>query len=434
MVGSAAGIILAMLIAGIFIAHLYRTHLTESFRQELDHHLIELTTMTRVDRDGTPNVTQPLSDPQFNIVGSGLYWQVAGPTGARARSRSLGNAMLPQGNLDGAWGEVHLDREKLLQRSVLRRVGGGASAVITIASDERLLERQIARFRTDLTWSMIVIGMLLLGGALLLVRFGLAPARRLDEEVDRLRHGQVDRLSLDVPAEFRPLVQRLNALLDAQAQLIARSRAESGSLAHNLRTPLALISDEAEQLRMAGQTAAGDYLLSRCEIMRQQIDRHLVRAAAGGVRGAGTFTDVAPLAGAITDAMARLHAERGLHIRIDIPSGLRLPCDRGDLAEMLSNLIDNACKFARHEVVVAARADMIEVRDDGPGIPPERREDVLKAGARLNPSVPGSGLGLAMVSDLLSAYDGELILTTAPEGGLQARVHLSRCDTIHRVL
>ncbi|BAK65477.1 two-component system sensor histidine kinase [Sphingobium sp. SYK-6] len=420
-VGSAVGVVLAVLLAGLFIGNLYRIHTTERFQSELDHHLSELIAMTRVDTAGMPRIPQPLSDPQFNARHSGLYWQVDGGEGRIARSVSLGADRLAVHNDSSAWETGRAGDEMLLQRSA-RVTLDGHEVVATIASAQELLEEQISHFWSDLAWSMSAVGLLLLAGAIALVRFGLAPVRRLGEEVDRLRHGEVARLDPDVPTEFAPLVERLNALLAAQAQLISRARTQSGNLAHNLRTPLALIMDEAEQLRLAGHVETADFLLGRSALMQRQIDYHLTRAAAGGTRGAGTLTEVAPLLDQIITAMKRLHAGRDIAFEVDLPPGLRLPCDRGDLAEILSNLIDNACKWCRHRVIITGAPGGIEIRDDGKGIAAANLQAVLIPGTRLDPETPGTGLGLAATADLLKFSGGELTLGAASEGGLSARV------------
>lgn len=420
-VGSTVGILLAMLLAGLFIGNLYRLHTTERFQSELDHHLSELIAMTSVDEQGAPHVTQPLSDPQFNAEGSGLYWQVDSGQGRLVRSVSLGGRRLAAGSLDGQWETGRVGSQMLLQRSARFKIGE-QEVVATIGSARELLEEQLRAFWADLALSMTVVGFLLMAGAMALVRFGLAPVRRLGSEVERLRHGEIARLDAQEPAEFAALVKQLNALLDSQAQLITRARTQAGNLAHDLRTPLALIIDEAEKLHRAGLTESGDFLLEGCARMQRQIDYHLRRAAAAGTRGAGTLTSVSPLVAQIVGAMQRLHADRGVVVETDMPPDLRIPCDEGDLAEILSNLIDNAFKWAKRRIVIAAGPDWVTICDDGPGIPPEKREMVTAVGARLDPDTPGTGLGLAATADLLHFYGGELILGSSEAGGLSARV------------
>ncbi|HWK35894.1 sensor histidine kinase [Sphingomonas sp.] len=417
-VGSAIGVVAAVLLAGLFIGNLYRVHTTNRYEAELDHHVDELVAMIRVGADGRPRVIHSLSDPQFAIPRSGLYWQVE-QAGTLLRSPSLAGSLRLTPAADNAWHRGFAANAQVRQRSV-RVTIEGRPTVVTIASLQHLLDEQVAHFAGDLALSMGAVCVLLLGGAGLLVRFGLAPVRRLSEDVDRLRNGETERLDPAVPTEFAPIVTRFNALLEGQAQLITRARTESGNLAHNLRTPLALISDEAEQLRLSGQVASADFLLARCAAMQLQIDHHLARAAAAGTRGAGTLTEVAPLLAPILDALQRLHARAEVRVTIQLPDGLRLPCDRGDLAEILSNLIDNAFKWTSRSVIIAGGPSHIQVRDDGPGIPHPQRAAAMAVGTRLNPDVPGTGLGLAATADLLRFYGGRLMLDEAPEGGLSA--------------
>ncbi|WP_232492344.1 sensor histidine kinase [Novosphingobium kaempferiae] len=418
--GSAVGVLLAMVMAGLFIGNLYRVHTIDRYQTELDHHLGELIAQIAIDPQNRVHVTRPLSDPQFTVLHSGLYWQVEG-AGQRLHSASLRpDARLAAGP-DDQWLSSRVAGQPVDQRSA-RIMVDGRPLIVTIASDKRLLDEQIGKFRVDLTLSMVAMGLALLGGALAMVHFGLSPVRRLGKDVDSLRNGETDRLGNDVPTEFAPIVESFNAMLEGQAQFITRARTESGNLAHNLRTPLALVIDEAEQIRLGGNHRSADFLLSRCRAMQLQIDYHLARASAAGTRGAGTLTEVAPLLAQILEAMRRLHADRALSVEIDIPDGLRLPCDRGDLAEILSNLIDNAFKWAFSRIVVSGGHRYVEVRDDGPGIPPKQRAAVLGVGVRLDPATPGSGLGLAATFDLMRVYDGQLLLDVAPEGGLRAEV------------
>jgi signal transduction histidine kinase len=420
-VGSAMVVTVAILIAALFIAGLYHTHTTNRFTSELDHHLDELIDLTALDADKGLRVRLPLSDPLFLVPGSGLYWQIDRPGGVSLRSESLGaNSLIPRPP-ETEWGDTMVGSQRVMQRSrTVQR--GGAPLIATIAADRRLLDEQVSQFHPDLAWSMAVLALLLIGGAVALVRFGLKPVHRLGEQVDQLRGGAIDRLDEQVPTEVAPVVERLNQLLDSQAQLIARARTESGNLAHHLRTPLALIVDEAEQLRLAGQGASADFLLARCDAMQQHIDYHLTRAAAAGTRGAGTMTEVAPLVEQIVAAMGRLHAGRTIAIDTVIAPGMRLACDSGDLAEILSNLIDNGCKWARSRVVIKGSGKHIAVRDDGPGIPADRRADAITVGVRLDPTTPGAGLGLAATRDLLHFYDATLHLEDAAEGGLLAEI------------
>ena len=118
-----------------------------------------------------------------------------------------------------------------------------------------------------------------------------------------------------------------------------------------------------------------------------------------------------------------------MQIEIDGPAELAFAGEREDLQEMLGNLMENACQWARKAVRVRATVTddgrlLLAIDDDGPGLPAARRAEVLARGARLDESRPGSGLGLAIVADMAELYAGDLSLRDSDLGGLSARLTL----------
>jgi signal transduction histidine kinase len=424
---------IATVLAGLVISGLYRAHLTRNFHDELEEHLIELVRLADVDATGTPVLNRPLSDARFQETGSGFYWQIDREGYATVTSPALGDKRLPSalsagvqertGWVPGPYGEVLGCGITAPSRT------GGAPLRFLIAADRRLLEERIGAFNHDLGLSLIAFAAFMIVGAMLQIRYGLQPARRIAEGIDELRHGRISHLPADVPTEFNPVVARLNALLDAQRALVQRARTEAGNLAHGMRTPLSLIADEAEQLGTRGENAAGQFILEQCGRIERQMDYHMRRARAGA-RETGYVANVSALVQQIVTAMQRLHGARSLSFVVDIPSDTTVNCDEGDLAEMLSNLLDNACKWARARVAVTAQASaagtMIEIADDGPGIAPDKRAHAFDVGTRLDESKAGSGLGLAISRDLARLYGGDLALLDGPGGGLLARLSFPR--------
>ncbi|MHB1207750.1 MAG: sensor histidine kinase [Rhodospirillaceae bacterium] len=423
---------IATVVAGLVIAGLYRTHVTAKFHEELEHHLDELVTLADVDAGGNPFIAHPISDPLFEKEGSGYYWQIERKGFKRATAGALGDKAL-----DGRFASGREERAgwaatamgEVLECGIQAPArGGGPPMRFSIAVERRLLEGALADFNRDLTVSLAVFAALMVIGATIQIQYGLRPARQIADSIERLRQGRTARLPSDVPSEFSAIVTRLNALLDAQAALVQRARVEAGNLAHGLRTPLALIGDEAEQIGGRGDSEAAQFILAQCRKIRRQVDYHMKRASAAGTRVTGYIANIPMLVRQIVSAMERLHAERRLGFTVDIPAGTTVNCDEGDLAEILSNLIDNACKWARGRVTIAAsQADgvvTIDILDDGPGIAPEMRTQVFDVGARLDESKAGSGLGLAISRDLARLYGGELELNDGPGGGLLARLRL----------
>jgi signal transduction histidine kinase len=268
-----------------------------------------------------------------------------------------------------------------------------------------------------------------LGVGLLLVRRGLNSFDVLRERLGRIRDGRERRLEGEYPAEVVPLIDDLNSLLDDRDARVGRALTKAGDLAHGLKTPLAVLNQHAQQAKAAGQLDLADAIAQQVDRMRRQVDYHLAqaRASASGATS-GARSQVTTSADALARTMMTLHAGRGLHVGVDAAHEHFVRVQREDLEEMLGNLIDNACKWAKSSVHVQSRRDgdriEILVDDDGPGLEPSLRAKVLQRGVRADEAAPGSGLGLAIAADLVELYRGSIELTAAPRGGLRAALRL----------
>lgn len=267
-------------------------------------------------------------------------------------------------------------------------------------------------------------------GGLFLVRRAVAPLWGLRASLASVREGRSQRIEGDHPSEVQPLVNDLNALLDDRERAIARALATAGDLAHGLKTPLAVLEQEAEQVGVAGHHELAATLYQQVERMQRQIDYHLARArATASSRAApGLRCPVLASVEGLVRTMRHLYAERQLAIDAEVSPAHEIRGRREDLDEMLGNLIDNACKWARSRVAISSsfEADriVISVDDDGPGLDPSMRAQVLQRGVRADQWVGGSGLGLAIVSDLAELYGGAVGLEASPLGGTRARLAL----------
>jgi signal transduction histidine kinase len=274
----------------------------------------------------------------------------------------------------------------------------------------------------------IVVGICILAG-IAYVRSGLSPLERLRGKLAAVRDGSERRLDGRYPTEVQPLVDDLNALLDHRDQTVRRAIAKAGDLAHALKTPLAVLAHEAEIADAAGHGELAAVMRHQLERMRRQMDYHLAhaRAAASGATP-GAHCAVLASAEGLARTLLRLHAERGLAIEVRVDPAHTVRGEREDVDEMLGNLLDNACKWARSHVVITSASSgsviIITVDDDGPGLEASMREAVLQRGVRADEAAPGSGLGLAIVRDLAELYGGSIALTSSPSGGLRARLQL----------
>ena len=264
------------------------------------------------------------------------------------------------------------------------------------------------------------------------VRGGLSSVTRLRERLATVRDGRERRVDGRYPSEVQPLVDDLNALLEHREKAVARALAKAGDLAHGLKTPLAILAQEAERAASSGQPGLAAAIGQQVERMRRQTAYHLAqaRAAASGATS-GARVDVKQSTDALTRTMLRLHAGRHLTIDDHVAADHCVRCQREDLDEMLGNLLDNACKWARSHVALdstrSGDAVLISIEDDGPGLAESMREAVLQRGVRADQAAPGSGLGLAIVRDLAELYGGSIALDASPRGGLRARLELPVC-------
>jgi signal transduction histidine kinase len=267
------------------------------------------------------------------------------------------------------------------------------------------------------------------GAGVVQLRLGLSPFEGLRAQLQAVRDGRARGVAGVYPAEVQPLVDDLNALLEQRDQAIHRAQRQAADLAHGLKTPLAIIAHESTRAASAGSTEFPTVVDQEIGRMRRQIDYHLAHARAAASGGAlGTRTSVRESVDGLVRALARLHAGRGIVIDADVPETLAVRCQREDLDEMLGNLLDNACKWARSRVVVAARAadatTDIVVDDDGAGLDVSMRDAVLQRGVRADEAAPGTGLGLAIVRDLAELYGGSITLSRSELGGLRAALRL----------
>ena len=275
---------------------------------------------------------------------------------------------------------------------------------------------------------VIVTAVFCMIAGLVVARGGLASVDSLRSRLNGLRAGRERRMDGSYPAEVQPLVDDLNALLDHREKAIERAIAKSGDLAHGLKTPLAILAQEAERAGAAGHHDIASAINQQVERMRRQVDYHLAhaRAVASGAT-AGAQSSVRDSADGLARALLRLHAERHIAVEVQMAGDVTVRAQREDLDEMLGNLMDNACKWARASVVVSVAASdgaTIIVDDDGDGIVPALREAVLQRGVRADEAAPGSGLGLAIVSDLAELYGGSINLEASPLGGVRAKLTL----------
>jgi signal transduction histidine kinase len=252
----------------------------------------------------------------------------------------------------------------------------------------------------------------------------------MGREIADVRKGRAQRLTRSYPREIAPLADELNALLDHNQEVVERQRTHVGNLAHALKTPISVLLAEAQ----SHPGFLAELVTRQSLAMREQVEHHLRRArAAARAQTSGERTEVAPVLDEIARTLERIFGDKGVLIDWDAPEELVFLGERQDLQEMAGNVMENACKWCRGRVwAVATDAGRDRLRlcidDDGLGLPPGQRDEVLKRGARLDESAPGSGLGLSIVHELARAYGGAISLSQSRHGGLRIELELPRAE------
>jgi len=432
---STVWVLVSVVAAGLLLVMLFRDHIERRFDRTLNDHLEELVAASEISGDGRLELTWTPADPRFNRPRSGWYWQIGEGARVNARSDSLWTDALPTaahetnggtyiGKLIGPAGEP--------LRALIRRItlpGAQRAFTFAVAGPVGDVHRDVRLFTAQLAATLGVLALGLLAGAVFQIRFGLRPLRTVQRALSEIRAGRAHRLPETSPMELRPLASELNALLEHHAVMLERARTQAANLAHALKNPLAVIRNEAREV--TGER--GRLLLDQSMRINEQIDRYLARARAAGA--AGLLGGPVRLSDTIEDlwfSMDKIYGNRELRITVQGADERYFQGDARDLEEMVGNLLDNACKWAQSEVRITVEKHgsrlSILIDDDGPGIPEDRRAEVMRRGTRLDESVPGSGLGLDVSRELAALYHGNLTIRDSPLGGARAELELPAAD------
>lgn len=436
-IGGIVALLLALTVAGAGLTLLFERHVARSIGDDLDVYLKQLIAGIDIDPEGSLAVNRPPPDPQFAEPLSGLYWQVADDRGQLLRSRSLWDTTLSLAADDPSPGEVHRHempgpanaRVLTAERMISLMLGARRTPVrVAVAADLGRVSAAAFAFAKDLAAALGLLGLVLAIATAIQVSLGLRPLHALRRDVAGIRSGLSHRLPSTVPVEVRPLVEELNALLEAQEREIERSRGRAADLAHGLKTPLAALAADAGRLRERGEDAIARDVEMVGESMRRHIDRELarVRVRSTVLRPAGLSTRILPLVRSLIATIERTPPGMRVAFETRIPDAADAPIDRTDLAEVLGNLIDNATRHAASRVRISGASGpsdpAIVIEDDGEGIAPAARSSVLERGVRLDEREEGAGLGLAIAQDVLDAYGWRLDLAASDLGGLKATI------------
>ncbi len=424
---SAVVIALVLTLAGLGLVLLFDTYIERRIAQELHGRILDVAGAFALNNVGKPALTRLPSDPRYRNPYSGAYWYVREGQAVVLRSRSLWDSDIvrPLANLTlvdsmtSARGPGETD-VYLLEKSVsLTANSTQREFVLGVAVDKTEVQALSSSFGTELATGLGLIGLLLFVGAWLQAKYGLKPLSDIRQQLALFHSGERGQLDGPFPAEIETLAGDLNGLFKQQQEMIARARERAGSLAHGIKTPMTILYGEARRLELANQTQSAVFIRDQLDLIQQQVDRELARARAHGTSaGIGLQTDIEATVARLVELMKRM--PNGDKIDWQLPkSGVHIAMDADDFGEVMGNLLDNARSWAHSVVVIEAGESgngrvRISVSDNGPGIPSTYRQKALERGESNSNS---SGLGLAIVSELIANYASALTLETSDMGG-----------------
>ena len=448
--GAAMWAVPILIISAVVLTWLYRTTTYRIFDDPLDSAVTSLIASVDVDANGAVAVSREPLDPRYQRALSGRYWLIGqsneearAPLRILAASRSLyGESLVLEPpvlrNLKSNMGEAvrassrGVDTGETL-RIVARQVilpGTEQPVIVLAGADKRAATRDIQRFALTALALMAALCLALIFAVYTQVRVGLSPLFTLRNKVADVREGKAAQVEGVYPPEIAPLAEELNSLISHNKNIVERARTHVGNLAHALKTPLAVLQNEAQ----SGAKTPSALVAKQTEIMRQQVDHHLRRArAAARGQSIGVTTPLKDVIDPLMRTLPRIYRDKDLYIDVDTEAGLVFRGAKQDIEDMVGNLMDNAAKWTKTDIKVRAetdkdRSDMMRIiiEDNGAGLDPKEYEEALKRGARLDEATPGSGLGLAIVDDLARAYKGQFHLSRSEMGGLQAELILPK--------
>jgi signal transduction histidine kinase len=438
----------ALVVISVVILQLYRQSSDRAFTDLLRAQLYNVINSITIGEDNKLSGNPQLGDLRFSQPETGWYWIIE-PLGTFAAtplsSSSLGTSNITVPTIlavpfNNRYERFYPTRDAfgnhvLVAETEVVLDGEGRAARFRVSGNLDVVEDDVRSFSRSLYIALAVfgVGSLIVNG--LAILYGLQPMDAARRALERVRRNEAERLEGEFPREIMPLANDINALIESNRRIVERARMQVGNLAHSLKTPIAVLLNESRML----DKVQSDLVQTQAETMQAQVQTYLNRARIAAQRESLLArTDVEPVMERLMRVIRRLNPEREFHLSL-LPPGQFLAMEQQDIEETVGNLLENAARFCKTAVWVtvtpyahpategdASRRHWVEilVEDDGPGLDPDQISEAMKRGKRLDESKPGAGLGLSIVKEIASEYQGQFELGRAAQGGLQARLIL----------
>ena len=429
-------IILTLFAAGFLLSDLNKKSNLAAFDDRLNLLLETLIGASRVDSSDGITVVSPIGDPRFSQPYSGWYWQINSGSKTLSRSRSMWDQVFTSdkrliGGRSQFIDNVSSDKDqRVIEKKELHVVerkisfpGISSPLVFLVSGDTEEYKDNIDEFDRTLSTTLIVLGVGLMIAVYLQVNYGLLPLNKIKQALFKIRNGDEKKLKDQYPLEVQPLATEINDLLNHNEKIVDRAKTHVGNLAHVLKTPLAVISNEVNE--------SDKVLKNQIIVMRKHIDRYLKKAHLDSVgKATKEKIDIVKLTKKMLNIFDKLYPNKKITLNHSIKSAF-IFSSLEDMEEVIGNLIENACKYGNSKIFIEIRNINEEelifiVSDDGIGLPIEEMNKVFARGFRLDEQKPGTGLGLNIVKDIVETYyKGEVKLRKSEKlGGLEVRIKL----------
>ena len=420
--------------------------LSQAYRQNAERRFAELVTVNLFNlmgsvepgADGRLSGQPDLRDPRFTRFGSGWYWSVNSESNPENRlaSASLVDSEILQPkdlaydeNFQRDWSFIDSKGQQLTAVEAKVFLGSGSEIFsFRVTGNRSELSDEISTFTNTMILLLSVLGLGFVLASFVIVRFGLLPIAGATQRLGDIREGRAERLEGDFPREIQPLIDETNALIASNRAVIERARTQVGNLAHSLKTPLAVLKNEAE----TAPAGLKRIILEQTGLMQHQVQAYLDRARIAARYAAVTSrTDIGPVLERLVRVIGKLNPSVSI-VQNNPERALYFAGESQDFEEVIGNLLENGARYARTSIHISvSKAErggkpwlLLEIEDDGPGMSEQQTQMALKRGTRLDETMPGSGLGLSIVRDIVSEYNGELALNRPTGGGLRVSVVL----------
>lgn len=443
LIGTIVWVFATVIVVAVVLSVFFRQYTINNIEAELNLHMNQLVAGLEVNESGIAKLAFEPNDPRLQQPFSGLYWQIDAISpdnvveSAVLYSRSLWDQVISPSDI--ATGILTrslyviqsgtIRPQMLAHMKTVYPVEGVDGYRLIMAIDSSALDKPVTRFNWLLFWLLGAMVILLISASLLQQLLSLRSLYRLKQELEQVLMGTNSQIKGSYPTEIQPLVEEFNQVLIANDKIVKQAKAQAGNLAHALKTPLAVLANSCDG--KSDQLAI--LVAEQVAIASRQVEHHLARArAVAAAHSQATSVAVAPVIESIYRVLQRVWAEKNIQLHItNFDRSIAVKADKHDLQEIIGNVLENAFKWARHEVWVSVAINsgsesvvVVQVEDDGTGLPESRHESIFQRGVRMDERTPGSGLGLAIVKDLVQTYGGSVIAYSSYYGGLGIKISL----------